>query len=93
MLSDAEIVEFQKKLKTPNYLRAAVDSIVQDFLEGNKRLSELKRCSRCKEYLPVDDFALNRSEKDGKNRYCRNCCREYKAERLLKYDSYDGMAE
>jgi len=83
-LSDAEVLELRKKLCIPKYLNKAVDSIVQDFLEGKKQLVEFKRCCRCKEYLPVDKFPFNRSEKDQLNSYCRTCCREYREERLLK---------
>jgi len=78
-LSDAEVLELRQKLETQDYLNAAIVSVARDLLEGEKLLRELKRCSRCREYLPVDDFAFNKAEADGFNRYCRNCCREYKA--------------
>lgn len=35
-----------------------------------------KRCSTCKEYLPVEHFHANKAKKDGLNNCCKNCQRE-----------------
>jgi len=32
-----------------------------------------KRCSRCGEMKPVDEFCLQRSSRDGLHYYCRPC--------------------
>lgn len=34
---------------------------------------EIKRCTRCKEYLPINRFGKNASEKDGLCYYCKEC--------------------
>lgn len=37
----------------------------------------MKICSKCKESLPLDDYALSRSSKDGRGNNCRKCNAEY----------------
>lgn len=32
-----------------------------------------KRCSKCGETKPLDDFGINRTSKDGKQRWCKAC--------------------
>lgn len=32
-----------------------------------------KKCSKCEKVLPLDDFFKDKSRKDGKQRYCKNC--------------------
>ena len=32
-----------------------------------------KRCPKCGRVLPIDSFALNRRELDGRQIYCRDC--------------------
>ena len=36
----------------------------------------MKTCSRCKRKLPLSEFGVMRSRKDGLNYYCRECVRE-----------------
>lgn len=40
-----------------------------------------KRCLRCKESLPVENFYKNRAQKDGINYYCKSCCSDIRRER------------
>ena len=35
-----------------------------------------KYCSRCKKFKDLDEFCRNRARKDGRNNYCKLCCRE-----------------
>lgn len=37
---------------------------------------ELKRCPRCEESLPLSEFGICRSRKDGLNLYCKRCIRQ-----------------
>lgn len=52
-------------------------------------MSEIKRCSTCKEYKPLDDFANNRAMKDGK----QNCCRECHKSHVDRYMSKPGKRQ
>lgn len=36
-----------------------------------------KRCSGCRELLPLDDFAVRRASADGRQHLCRSCAAEY----------------
>ena len=40
------------------------------------RESELKRCPRCDESLPLSEFGVCRARKDGLNLYCKRCIRQ-----------------
>lgn len=35
-----------------------------------------KRCTHCGEVKPLDGFSLNRSSRDGRTSWCKDCCRE-----------------
>jgi hypothetical protein len=35
---------------------------------------QLKRCPRCQETKPADEFSLNRRGKDGRRWWCKQCC-------------------
>ena len=52
-------------------------------------MKELKKCVICKWLLPLSDFNLNRSKKDGLQEHCRECnrkhSREYYARHLEKH--------
>lgn len=37
----------------------------------------MKRCSKCNEVKPLDDFSANRSRKDGKQGFCKACRSAY----------------
>lgn len=43
--------------------------------------SDLKRCSRCRQQKPLDDFNRNARSRDGRFSYCRDCHRDYEHER------------
>ncbi|WP_169083273.1 hypothetical protein [Paenibacillus sp. PL91] len=46
-----------------------------------------KRCSRCKQHLPLDNYSKSVKSKDGKNNYCKVCNIEYQQEsRKRVYD-------
>jgi hypothetical protein len=47
-----------------------------------------KVCSRCRFPKPIDDFGLNRSRKDGRNRACKGCHRTYTAKHYADNKEY-----
>lgn len=47
----------------------------------------MKKCGTCKNDLPLDDFAKNKTRKDGRNRICRACQKEYKDKHYLNNKS------
>jgi len=40
-------------------------------------VDEIKRCGRCKESKPVEDFNENKARYDGRGSYCKACKRMY----------------
>ena len=53
-------------------------------------LTQVKRCSKCKEEKPVFEFTTNRAMKDGLSRICNQCEKEYRkktynSERACRY--------
>jgi len=38
--------------------------------------TELKKCPRCSESLPLSEFGVCRARKDGRNLYCKRCIRQ-----------------
>lgn len=42
-------------------------------MDVKSNVSVNKRCSRCGEEKPLEDFYRNRRKKDGKNSYCKPC--------------------
>jgi hypothetical protein len=40
-------------------------------------MDALKRCSRCGESFPVDDFPVDRSHRDGRDSWCYECKRAW----------------
>lgn len=53
---------------------------------SSSRMSELhqgKKCSRCKRTLSRDAFAGNKSSRDGRQAYCRECWSDYHRQRQL----------
>lgn len=40
-------------------------------------MTETKRCTRCGQQLPIDEFAIRRASPDGRQNYCRACASEY----------------
>lgn len=40
-------------------------------------MTDTKRCTKCGETKPVDEFYRNRSHRDGLNSYCKECRRAY----------------
>src|SRR6266581_3278428 len=38
-----------------------------------------KRCSKCKEMLPIESFGKDKRHSDGLKSHCRQCLREYQA--------------
>jgi len=41
-------------------------------------MPKTKRCSKCRETKPIEEFWRNRAAKDGINGYCKTCCRAYR---------------
>lgn len=53
-----------------------------------KANTSLKKCSRCKQHLPLDNYSKSAKSKDGKNNYCKVCNIEYQQEsRKRVYES------
>ena len=48
----------------------------------------MKRCSRCRQLLPISAFTVNRSRRDGLQTNCRDCQRAYLREHYLKNLQY-----
>jgi hypothetical protein len=46
--------------------------------------SDLKRCSQCKEFLPLDLFPLNKRGVAGRNSWCKSCFATYHKDRKLE---------
>ena len=44
----------------------------------------LKYCSHCKRELPIEKFGKNRSEKDGFQRWCKECKKAYYEENKVE---------
>jgi Recombination endonuclease VII len=40
----------------------------------------MKHCARCKTYKPLEDFPLNKKNKDGHKSWCKKCCNEHHRE-------------
>jgi Recombination endonuclease VII len=40
-------------------------------------MTETKRCTRCRQQLPIDAFAIRRASPDGRQNYCRACASEW----------------
>lgn len=38
---------------------------------------ETKICTKCKNVLPLEKFALNKAKKDGRQQHCKNCKKEF----------------
>lgn len=49
----------------------------------NDRMT-LKKCSGCKERKPIDEFYKDSNTQDGRNRYCKPCCKVNRALETLK---------
>jgi len=53
----------------------------QTALRAAMTASGLKRCPRCGQDMPLDQFPRSRSAPDGRGHYCTTCKSEYAAER------------
>lgn len=53
----------------------------------------LYKCSKCKLYLPADDFCSNRSltYRDGVNHYCKRCQRDLESDYRKNLPKEDGI--
>jgi hypothetical protein len=49
---------------------------------------ELKHCPRCEETLPLSEFGVCRSRKDGLNLYCKRCIRQKIADARTQLKDY-----
>jgi hypothetical protein len=58
-------------------------------------VATMKRCSCCKQELPLEMFSKNRLKKDGLNVWCRACQRRYELERNYGFtpEAFDQMLE
>jgi hypothetical protein len=45
----------------------------------------MKKCRKCERELGVEEFYMDRSQKDGKTKQCKTCIKESEAERRQKY--------
>ena len=48
------------------------------------RECEMKTCSKCKEYKPLDQFSAHNKKKDGKQANCKECVKEYRVANIDK---------
>jgi 5-methylcytosine-specific restriction endonuclease McrA len=62
------------------YLSALADYFVQD--------SDEKRCAKCKEWKPREQFCLDRHNKDGLHGHCRSCRAAHRAANPGKNRAY-----
>ena len=58
-------------------------------------MSETKRCPRCGETKPLDMFHRDRTNKDGRQDWCRSCYKEYQATALRDptHPAHDAMVK
>ena len=74
--------------KTLNIKAVMRSSHAMDAEEISPRCEEIdgesKRCPRCEEILPIDEFYNNKYRENGKAIYCKKCAREYMRERARK---------
>jgi hypothetical protein len=56
-----------------NTLQDLAQVSVPDVSITGLSLGKTKQCSKCKEYKALDLFPNNKSAKDGKHSYCKNC--------------------
>ncbi len=54
-----------------------------------KMTPEMKRCSKCQTEKSLDQFAFNRTEKDGRQTWCRVCMSDY-SKKLYRSDTPAG---
>jgi len=52
-------------------------------------MTTMKRCCRCKEHLPLDEFYKNSAQHDGLHVYCKTCARAANRESLARRPGYD----
>ena len=45
---------------------------------------ETKVCSNCERELPITEFALNKTYKDGHNKQCKDCINAYQRQRYAR---------
>ena len=45
---------------------------------------ETKVCSKCGRELPITEFALNKTYKDGHNKQCKDCINAYQRQRYAR---------
>ena len=46
----------------------------------------MKKCSKCKEEKPLEEFGKDKQRKDGKSYYCKPCDRAYQLERKQRVE-------
>lgn len=55
---------------------------------------ELRRCSRCRKWKPIDAFPVKERDRGTRRSYCWDCCRAYGREHyLLNRDAYRERAQ
>lgn len=48
----------------------------------------MRKCSKCLQELPLENFSRNASRKDGLNERCRECCNKYIRQHYQKNKKY-----
>ena len=57
-------------------------------MEESSGGEQTKRCSRCREAKPVEEFSLNRRRRDGRSAWCKHCCQaHYRASKPAGYQA------
>jgi ribosomal protein L32 len=62
---------------------------------GDYKVITEKKCSKCGEVKPADEFHKNLNSKDGKDSQCKSCRKEYYAQQkaILQRDGYKVITE
>lgn len=51
-------------------------------------MEDLKKCSKCGEILPVEEFSKNKATKDGLQNKCKKCSKKYYQENKENFNEY-----
>ena len=54
---------------------------------------ETKKCGRCGETKPVSEFYVSQNNRDGYDKYCKECKKQYNQERYAKKVAEKKAAE
>ena len=73
---EEEIADTEEKIREAKPKEATVQPVLQR--------GKTKRCSRCQQILPLEDFSKHSRNRDGRQSTCKACQRAYDRERYAK---------